>query len=531
MPAATRQGQSVQGDRMLGSNPAPRLARPAHIWKTIAAAPLALMFTQAPAFGAACLNEAFGSSVTCSANDFGVASIVVTEIRDDGCRGIGDTVTFDGQLTVASTNGASRYDVGFYIGSDSVQALEGECTVAVVPPGMSAVDDGDSCGDYDGEPIYVSIEDVTVECADADSDGFFDLAVCASYRQNAGGLCEGPAGALPGNSSKCNCQRVVTDDAVPRCTSNADCFDDGNPCTDEICNSAGSGLGDSSGCSHDPNTAPCDDGLFCNGEDTCAAGSCRHEGRPCTLCVETCNESSDSCEASGDAEECMASEICRTSAWWSKHAGEEGDGTTPNVAQELIDVAGGLQICGESVTATSNFDRPYVSGLGLDSALQGLCIKPQGVRQRRLYRELLATALNCTASGFDDCDALVLAHGDVSFSECNEACLTADGGEGQARANECTHALACFNRGGELVDGECATGTCETNTDVYCGSDFGQCPEIEGNPQDCEKFEDTCRQSALCNPELGVCPDSLKATSRVACRQAKKDACTIDSCS
>jgi hypothetical protein len=511
--------------------PAPHCARPGSYFRFLAAAALATLTAQSPALADPCLNEAFGGPVTCNASDFGVASIQISEILDDGCQGIGDTVTFDGRLTVAGQGGSARYDVGFYIGTDSVQALEGECTVAVIPPGTSSADDGDSCGDHDGEPMFVTVENVTVECADADNDGFFDLAVCASYKQNADGVCDGPAGAIPGTSSKCNCQRVVTGDEVPRCTSNSDCFDDGNPCTDEVCNDAESGLGDSSGCSHDPNTNTCDDGLFCNGADTCAAGSCRHEGNPCTLCVESCDESADSCDAAGDAEACTASEICRSSAWWSKHAGEEGDGVAPNIAQGLIAVAGSLQICGEQVTATSNFDSPYVGGLGLDSALQGLCLKPQGVKQRRLYRELVATALNCVISGADDCDALVLAHGEVSFSECNDACLTADGGEGEAAADACTSALACFNRGGELIEGQCATGVCETNTDVWCGGDFGKCPQIvEGVPQPCVRFEDTCRQSTFCNPELGVCPQSLKATSRVACRQAKQDDCTIDSC-
>ncbi len=508
-----------------------RGTRPASILKILPAAALAVLCAHTPTPADPCLNEAFGSPVTCNANDFGVASISIGEIVDDGCQGIGDTVTFNGQLIAADDGGnTARFDVGFYIGHDSVQALEGQCTVAVVPPGTGSADDGDACGDYDGEPIVVSISNVTVECADADNDGFFDLAVCASYTQNADGECGGPADAVPGTSSKCNCQRVMTDDAVPRCTSNSDCFDDGNPCTDEVCNSAESGLGDSSGCSHDANTLSCDDGLFCNGADTCSAGSCRHEGNPCTLCTESCDESGESCQPAGDAEACTANEICRSSAWWSKHSGEEGDGTSPNIAQELLEAAGGLQICGESVTATSNFDSPYVSGLGLDSALQGLCIKPQGVKQRRLYRELLATALNCTISGAADCDALVLAHGNVSFSECNAACLTADGGEGEAIAAECTHALSCFNKGGELIDGRCATGVCETDTDLSCGSDYGKCPEIEGSPQPCVKFEDTCRQSAVCNPELGVCPDNLKATSKVACRQAKKDHCTIESC-
>jgi spore coat protein A len=49
------------------------------------------------------------------------------------------------------------------------------------------------------------------------------------------------------------------------------CADDGNVCTDDQCD----GMGE---CEHPNNTAPCDDGLACNGADVCAGGIC---GFPC----------------------------------------------------------------------------------------------------------------------------------------------------------------------------------------------------------------------------------------------------------
>jgi cysteine-rich repeat protein len=70
------------------------------------------------------------------------------------------------------------------------------------------------------------------------------------------------------------------------------CLDDGNPCTDDVCDGDGS-------CLHPDNTAPCDDGLFCNGPDTCATGACtRHLGDPCAggaACATACNETTDVC--------------------------------------------------------------------------------------------------------------------------------------------------------------------------------------------------------------------------------------------
>ena len=51
------------------------------------------------------------------------------------------------------------------------------------------------------------------------------------------------------------------------------------------------------GCSNPDNILPCDDGIFCNGNDTCSTGTCSsHAGNPCpeTEC-NTCQEGSDSC--------------------------------------------------------------------------------------------------------------------------------------------------------------------------------------------------------------------------------------------
>ena len=67
--------------------------------------------------------------------------------------------------------------------------------------------------------------------------------------------------------------------------------EDGNICTDDSCNPL-------SGCMYDYNTAPCDDGLFCNGSDTCNAGSCfLHAGDPCQ--ERHCNEEENICEDLG----------------------------------------------------------------------------------------------------------------------------------------------------------------------------------------------------------------------------------------
>ncbi len=65
------------------------------------------------------------------------------------------------------------------------------------------------------------------------------------------------------------------------------CTSDGNPCTNDTCNGSGT-------CTHPNNSNPCNDGLFCNGTDTCSGGSCStHSGDPCP--GEYCDESADVC--------------------------------------------------------------------------------------------------------------------------------------------------------------------------------------------------------------------------------------------
>ena len=72
--------------------------------------------------------------------------------------------------------------------------------------------------------------------------------------------------------------------------------DDANPCTDDSCGATG--------CDHAANTATCGDGVFCNGADTCAGGSCSsHAGDPCGG-SSVCDESSGSCVGCNDDGDC-----------------------------------------------------------------------------------------------------------------------------------------------------------------------------------------------------------------------------------
>jgi hypothetical protein len=91
-------------------------------------------------------------------------------------------------------------------------------------------------------------------------------------------------------------QERQASDAAGGC--DPDC-DDNNLCTTDECLLCfgGSCIG---ACTHTwlPNGTPCNDGVFCNGVDTCSAGVCQHPGNPCLggpVCNTCCSEAVDSC--------------------------------------------------------------------------------------------------------------------------------------------------------------------------------------------------------------------------------------------
>ncbi len=83
------------------------------------------------------------------------------------------------------------------------------------------------------------------------------------------------------------CLSETTCAANESCCGDGTCMacDDGNPCTEDSC--------DSGGCVHTPlDGTPCDDGDFCTGTEVCVAGTCESSGDPCaapTVCnVDRC---------------------------------------------------------------------------------------------------------------------------------------------------------------------------------------------------------------------------------------------------
>jgi hypothetical protein len=379
-------------------------------------------------------------------------------------------------------------------------------------------------------------------------------------------ICTGSSGACPADGFKpstTTCRADAGDcDVAEQCTGAAAacpangfepqgtaCATDDNLCTNDVCNSNGV-------CQHNNNTIGCDDGLFCTINDKCGGGECDGTPNPCgdgvQCTVDSCNEATDSCvnspsnarcddENSCTVDVCVAGDgctntfscidICRPATFYSKRVGLDD-----NLLQDLLDAVGGLEVCGRTITETANAEEPFLSGLGLASALEGLCVRLDNeVPERELYRELVTAALNCAMSGSDNCDEVVDDFIDVSFSECSDLCAgeTSDG-DVLALAETCTHQLGCYNRGGRLIGDRCAFGTCDV-TEQLCGGDYGPCPPVTGVPvpllQVCERFPDNCRDENFCQPALDICPDRARPSGSRACKEAKKNDCAIDFCS
>jgi cysteine-rich repeat protein len=214
----------------------------------------------------------------------------------DQCNGAG--------ACVHTPNNAPCDDLLFCNGADTCAG--GTCSVHAGNPCVG----GGECNASCSENPRTCAAPAGTACS---SDG----NVCTSDTCNGAGQCVHPPNAAPCDDGVfCNgadtcsggtcsvhagdpcaagaaCHRTCTE-ATHSCLSPAGsaCADDGNGCTNDVCNGSGT-------CTHPPNTAPCDDGVFCNGADTCSGGSCVvHAGDPCAggaECARTCREALHAC--------------------------------------------------------------------------------------------------------------------------------------------------------------------------------------------------------------------------------------------
>ncbi|HYC00801.1 MAG TPA: hypothetical protein VEC57_16835 [Candidatus Limnocylindrales bacterium] len=148
----------------------------------------------------------------------------------------------------------------------------------------------------DSNPCTADTCSTSVGCVHPPQESTCDDGVfCNGSDSCSGGTCSMHAGDPCAGGAEC---ADVCDEDADACRTPAGvgCSDDGNACSDDVCDGLGA-------CTHPANAAPCNDGLFCNGADTCAGGTCsQHAGDPCAgggECSNACSESGDHCLASG----------------------------------------------------------------------------------------------------------------------------------------------------------------------------------------------------------------------------------------
>jgi hypothetical protein len=149
---------------------------------------------------------------------------------------------------------------------------------------------GDDCDDSDGA-VHPNAAEVCDDTVDNDCDGFTDAADpgCAACVTDAD--CD--------DSNACNGAETCQANACAPGTA-LDC-DDSNICTTDSCDPV-------QGCQNIENDLPCDDGLYCNGAETCGGGQCNAGSDPCP--GQICDEQNRDCLACATDADCDDDNVC-----------------------------------------------------------------------------------------------------------------------------------------------------------------------------------------------------------------------------
>ena len=164
------------------------------------------------------------------------------------------------------------------------------------------MDDDDGCSHFCRiEPCYSCTGEPSTCSMLPDGSDCNDQEFCNGTDSCSGGACTVHTGDPCTGGFECN---NVCDELHNRCAvaAGTSCTDDGEVCTDDVCDGLGM-------CTHPGNYfVPCDDGLFCDGDDYCYGGTCSyHTGDPCSFseCNDLCDEISVSCLPSTSGTQCF----------------------------------------------------------------------------------------------------------------------------------------------------------------------------------------------------------------------------------
>jgi hypothetical protein len=422
----------------------------------------------------------------------------------ESCNEAGDA------CTAADTNGSTCNDGLFCNGADSCQS--GACTAHA----------GDPCSGADGDGnCSESCSESNDSCTAADMNGSAcsDGQFCNGADTCQAGTCSAHAGdPCPGADADGNCAESCSE-------------------ANDACSAA------------DANGSPCVDGLFCNGADTCQSGACStHAGNPCpgadgdVDCSETCNESADHCDgadangtACNDGLECNGTDSCLAGGC-VQHTGNpcqgaDGDG---DCSESCSDAAPGCK--GNDPNGTPCDDGVFCNGA--DRCSNGACSVHLGNPCPGPDGDA-----NCAESCNETTDACTSADpGGSACSDglfCNGADTCASGACTGHAGNPCPGADGdgnCAESCSEAADACTAADTNGTScTDgLFCnGPDTcqsGECSAHAGNPCPGADGDDDCAESCSEGADLCNAPDTNGSTCEDGLFCNGADACSSGSC-
>lgn len=317
----------------------------------------------------------------------------------DVCNGASACRCVDGQINGAETDtdcgggtcGTCMNGQSCTIASDCMSGVCSGGTCQAPACGDGVVNGAESCDFNDPATPCCSTScngtAPSTQTCGADPDGTGCLAAP---------LCDG-AGQAPANCQAAQNEpagTLCTDngvfcDGVEACDAGGSCVSPGDPCAGpdgdgDCAESCDEGADACTG--PDPTGSTCDDGLWCNGADTCnASGQCsQHVGDPCPGpdgdgdCAESCDESVDMCtlndglgQACDDGLFCNGADTCDGGGMCATHAGDPcpapgGDADCNQSCDEGVDMC----------TAYDGDGAACDDGLfcnGPDSCLGGTC--------------------------------------------------------------------------------------------------------------------------------------------------------------
>ncbi len=296
------------------------------------------------------------------------------------------------------------------------------------------------------------------------------------------------------------------------------CTDDGNPCTNDLCSSGS--------CTHPskPNGTSCSDGNLCNGTETCQSGACTpgtalncDDGKVCT--TDTCNAATGCVHTNNtllcnDGNACTTGDTCSTGLCVGGPPLNCDDGNA--CTTDTCNAATGCVHTNN--TLACNDGNACTTG---DACSNGVCS---------------GTPLNCddgNACTTDSCSSGICQH--VSTTPAGQCCnpstggLTAINDNNSCTTDSCnastglvTHTAlangtACGSSASTDCDNPdtCSNGTCVVNYDpagTPCTTDSNACTS------------DTCNGSGICE-HVNTCGCVTSAD----CNDG--NACTTDTCS